>query len=243
MRNWIAVSEIVRNAALAVAAFVGTWLAWRKFAPERTQAESAASQAELARRAHVTELFNRAAGQLADERLEVRLAAIYVLREVGRDFPDLANPVFELLQAHLRQQRTDYGEDEPPIDVRAIIEALRVGSSNMTPTRRERIGPPAVDIQGAFVRRTDLSGASLRGANLSNADASGALFRNADFKDALLVGTILRGADLSGAQNLTEQQLSDAVIDEDTKLPAYIDRGKLLTVARGTSVPTRAEPS
>src|SRR4051794_38342109 len=99
MQFWIAVSEILRNAALALAAFVGALLAWRKLAPERTQADSAAAQAELARRAHVTELFNRAAGQLGDDRLEVRLSAIYVLREVGRDFPDLANPVFELLQA------------------------------------------------------------------------------------------------------------------------------------------------
>lgn len=126
MQTWIALSEIGRNAALAVAAFVGAWLAWRKFAPERTQAESAASQAELARRAHVTELFNRAAGQLVDDRLEVRLAAIYVLREVGRDFPDLANPVFELLQAHLRERPIVYGEGEVPVDVSAVVETLRL---------------------------------------------------------------------------------------------------------------------
>lgn len=126
MSTWIALSEIVRNIALACAAFIGAWLAWRKFAPERTQAQSAASQAELARRAHVTELFNRAAGQLIDERLEVRLAAIYVLREVGRDFPDLANPVFELLQAHLRERRSAYQEEEPPVDVRAIVQTLRM---------------------------------------------------------------------------------------------------------------------
>jgi hypothetical protein len=50
------------------------------------QARSANAQAELARRAHVTELFNRAVGQLRDPKLEVRLAAIYVLREAARDF-------------------------------------------------------------------------------------------------------------------------------------------------------------
>ncbi|MDP4023297.1 hypothetical protein Q8W71_11725 [Methylobacterium sp. NEAU 140] len=118
-------SEIVRNLGLALAALVGAALAWRKLTPELRQAGTAASQAELARRSHVMELFNRAAGQLGDERLEVRLAAIYVLREIGRDFPDLADPVFELLQAHLRERRSDYGEADPPIDVRAIIEALR----------------------------------------------------------------------------------------------------------------------
>jgi hypothetical protein len=45
----------------------------------------------LARRAHVTELFNRAVGQLSDPKLEVRLAAVYILREVANDFPDLSN--------------------------------------------------------------------------------------------------------------------------------------------------------
>lgn len=88
MNTWVAVSEIVRNVALAVAAFVGAALAWFQLSPAALQARSANAQAELARRAHVTELFNRAAGQLHDPKLEVRLAAIYVLREVARDFPD-----------------------------------------------------------------------------------------------------------------------------------------------------------
>ncbi|TXM92440.1 hypothetical protein FV234_05960 [Methylobacterium sp. WL8] len=101
-------------------------LAWWTLTPERAQASSAATQAELARRTHVTELFNRAAGQLGDERLEVRLAAIYVLREIGRDFSDLANPVFELLQAILRERQADYRDLDPPVDVQAIMATLRM---------------------------------------------------------------------------------------------------------------------
>ncbi len=119
MSAWIVVSEVLRNFGLAVAALGGLLLAWRKLLPERTQAD-------LARRAHVTELFNRAAGQLVDTRLEVRLAAIYVLREIGRDFPDLANPVFELLQAHVRERKDTYSDPEPPIDIQAIFETLRM---------------------------------------------------------------------------------------------------------------------
>jgi hypothetical protein len=45
----------------------------------------------------VAELFNRAVGQLTDAKLEVRLGAIYTLRQIARDFPDLAEPTFELL--------------------------------------------------------------------------------------------------------------------------------------------------
>ena len=125
MSNWIAVSEIVRNIGLALAAFGGVFPAWRKLSPEFKQAGAAAAKADLDRRGHVYELFNRAVGQLSDERLEVRLGAIYVLREFGRDFPDLANPVFEFLSAHLRVRTQAYGDAEPPIDVQEIIAALQ----------------------------------------------------------------------------------------------------------------------
>lgn len=88
----------------------------------------------------------------------------------------------------------------------------------------------SLDIRGAFVRRTDLSGVSLRGANLAGADATNANFRGADFEGALLNGTILRGADLTGAKNLTIEQLSSAIIDERTVLPSYVDRTKIRSV-------------
>jgi hypothetical protein len=125
MSNWVALSEIVRNVALAIAAFVGAYLAWRQLSPASSQARSASTQVELARRAHVTELFNRAAGQLRDSNLDVRLAAIYVLREVAKDFPDLSDPIFELLQAYLRVGNIDYGDEPPPIDVQEIVSLLR----------------------------------------------------------------------------------------------------------------------
>ena len=80
MSDWVALSEFLRNIALTFAAVVGAILAWRQLSPAAIQARSANAQAELARRAHVTELFNRAAGQLRDPKLEVRLAAVYVLR-------------------------------------------------------------------------------------------------------------------------------------------------------------------
>lgn len=119
-------SGIVQNLALAAAALVGSYLAWKRLLPATSQADAASTQAELARRSHVTELFNRAVGQLRDEKIEVRLAAVYVLREIGNDFPDLANPVFELLQAYLRERTGDYGDAEPPVDVQVIIETLRM---------------------------------------------------------------------------------------------------------------------
>jgi hypothetical protein len=125
MSDCVAVSEILRNVALALAAFVGAYLAWRQLSPAALQARSANTQAELARRTHVMELFNRAAGQLRDIRLGVRLAAIYTLAGVARDFPDFANPVFELVQAYLRSAEIDYDDDLPPVDIQAILNLLR----------------------------------------------------------------------------------------------------------------------
>jgi uncharacterized membrane protein len=53
MADWIAISELFRNAAITVAAIVGAVLAWRQLSPAALQAKSANAQAELARRAHV----------------------------------------------------------------------------------------------------------------------------------------------------------------------------------------------
>jgi hypothetical protein len=124
MTLWVAASEIIRNLALAIAACVGAGLAWRQLSPDSLQAKSANTQAELARRAHVTELFIQAAGQLRDPNLEVRLAAIYVLREAAKGFPDLADPVFDLLQAFLRHKGDNYEDEEPPVDVSEILKIL-----------------------------------------------------------------------------------------------------------------------
>ncbi len=79
-----------------------------------------------------------------------------------------------------------------------------------------------LNVQGAYLRRTDLSFANLERANLSRADFTNAIFRGADFKDAELEGTILRGADLTDAKNLTPKQLKKAVLDRSTKLPKYL---------------------
>jgi uncharacterized protein YjbI with pentapeptide repeats len=91
--------------------------------------------------------------------------------------------------------------------------------------RPKIVRPPGfvVDLHGAFVRRVDLSNADLERANLAGTDATNAIFRGANLKGANLKGTILRGADLRDARDLTWEQLSEAIIDETTKLPDYLE--------------------
>ena len=123
--NWLLFSEVIRNLGLVFAAFIGIYLAWKRVSAATIQADASLRQADLARRDHVAELFNRTVTQLTHEKLEVRLGAIYTLRQIANDFPDLAGPTFELMTAYLRESATSYGDDEPPIDVREIMQTLR----------------------------------------------------------------------------------------------------------------------
>lgn len=88
--------------------------------------------------------------------------------------------------------------------------------------------PHRIRLRNVFLRRTDWTGADLTEANFSGSDFKNANFTDADFARANLDGTILVGADLTGARNLTVDQLSRALLDETTRLPAYIDRSSIV---------------
>jgi hypothetical protein len=86
---------------------------------------------------------------------------------------------------------------------------------------RDRTG---ADLMGAALRGADLRGASLRGAYLIGADLRGADLRRTDLLGADLRAADLRGADLTGAIFLTQPQLTAAVGDATTSLPAALGR-------------------
>jgi hypothetical protein len=129
---WLQFSEVIRNFALIGAGAVGIWIAWKRATAATRQAEAALRQSEIAneqaklsRREHVAELFNKAVEQLVSEKLEVRLGAIFTLRQIGNDFSDLSGPTFQLLNAYLREHDKDYGDGLPPADISEIIETLK----------------------------------------------------------------------------------------------------------------------
>ncbi len=118
---WTAVSEIARNFGIILAGGLGLWFAWARVRAADQQAKAAHEQSVLARRDHVAELFNRAVGQLADARLEVRMGAVCTLRQIATDVPDLTGDVFELLAAYVRNREATVGESEPPPDIKTIM--------------------------------------------------------------------------------------------------------------------------
>jgi uncharacterized protein YjbI with pentapeptide repeats len=107
-------------------------------------ADAQLRQAELSRRDHVAELFNRAVGQLKDEKLEIRLGAILTLGQICMDFRDLSVPVLRLLSTYLKEEK---GE-----------------GANLS----------YADCQNAIFRRVNFKNANLEGTNLKGADLSDA---------------------------------------------------------------------
>lgn len=121
---WVDNAEGVKNLLLLVGGGFGFYLAWLRVTAANRQAEAAARQADVGRRTHFAELYTNAASRLSDERLEIRLAAIYTMREIAADFPDLGNVVFELLSAYLKHNKQVYPPHEPPADIREIVRIL-----------------------------------------------------------------------------------------------------------------------
>jgi hypothetical protein len=125
MAWWVEISEIVRNFGLLGAALVGVVLAGMRVVAANRQADASLRQAELARRTHVADLFNRAVEQLDHDKLQVRLGAIHTLRQISRDFPDLTAAVFELLNGYVRERAEEQPNEELPADIRTILEVFK----------------------------------------------------------------------------------------------------------------------
>lgn len=102
---------------------------------------------------------------------------------------------------------------------------------------RRTVLPHRFHFEGTVLRTLDLTGVNLASANLKRADARDAILVRVNFAGADMAGMDLRGADLTGARNLTVEQLRGAVVDERTRLPAYIDRTQL-AVPAGFSEPS-----
>jgi hypothetical protein len=115
-------SEIVRNYGIVLGGAIGIAVAvWRAIAADR-QSRAQRDQVAQSRREHVAEMFGQAVAKLDDEKLHVRLGAIYALREIVEAYPDLSRPTIDLLSGYLAD--VNYEDEEPPADVRAIMAMI-----------------------------------------------------------------------------------------------------------------------
>lgn len=116
-------SEVLRNYAIVAGGAIGLGLAyWRGLALSR-QSKATVEQATIARRGHITEVFNEAVGQLGNEKLEIRLGAIFTLQRVSSDFPEFRHYVVQVFTAYVRQQT--FGKEPGMTPSSDIIEIVR----------------------------------------------------------------------------------------------------------------------
>jgi len=76
-----------------------------------------------------------------------------------------------------------------------------------------------LDLHNTNLQDANLAGAQLLHANLTGAQLQDAFLGGAQLLHANLTGAQLQGVDLRKAQNLTQEQINTACVDETTTLP------------------------
>lgn len=183
---------------------------WRRVALGKRAAHASLAMAQEAQR---SERFGRAVMQLADDRLAVRIGALYVLEQIAAESASQHWPIMEVVCAYLREHAGWVAErprSEPvPTDLQAALTVLG---------RRTRAydGKEKLDLRG-----TDLRGVLLDGAHLERAILVGAHLEDASLQEAHLEAADLRGAFLSNA-DLVEANLKGANLSEARLESAYL---------------------
>jgi uncharacterized protein YjbI with pentapeptide repeats len=122
-----------------------------------------------------------------------------------------------LRDAHLEQAQLNNAHFEKSWAEGAHFEDADLTGSYWTLATLRRTRFDRVRMSGSH-----LSNADLGDADLSCADMTGAALQYANLGGTNLAGANLNGADLTGAKYLTTEQLSKAVGDASTKLPADV---------------------
>jgi Pentapeptide repeats (8 copies) len=208
---------VLGGLAVAVGAIVAALNFRETQRQNRATQEQNRAVLELQRRGQVTERFTRAIdqlGQRGDDRLDVRIGAVYALEQIARDSAELHWPIMEVLTAYLRQHAPARADAEPHADAEDSADAARrrlPADHQAIATvvgRRQREQDPdgqrldlhETDLCGVLWQLAHLEGAWLRGAQLEGANLIGAHLEGADLGDgAHLEGTRLDGAHLEGA--------------------------------------------
>ena len=123
----VEVSEIARNWAIVLGGVIGLSVAmWRGSAHDR-QARAQQQLALDAQRGHIAEVFKDAVSQLGnEEKLEIRLGAVFTLTRIASDFPDFDEPVTLLFSAYIRERVGKFQLNDPiTTDIFEIVKFIR----------------------------------------------------------------------------------------------------------------------
>ncbi len=175
----------------------------------------------LSQQANLTDRFAKAVEQLASDKLEVRLGAIYALERLARDSERDHATIMELLTAYVRERapRQDGEGHAPPTSGEAPPRLATDTQATLTVIGRRSRWLGQGESRPLDLRHTGLAHADLAEAHLRGAHLAGAFLREADLGGAHLTGAKLGGADLRGAVGLTHEQLRRAHLSDATTLP------------------------
>ncbi|MBY5283711.1 pentapeptide repeat-containing protein, partial [Anabaena sp. PCC 7938] len=171
-------------------------------------AEIALKNLKISEDKQITERFAKAIEQLASEKIEVRLGAIYTLERIAKDSEKDQWTIMEVLTAFVRENAPVKKEDQ--LQDQEDIEKLRklrldIQECLTVIGRREHKDPEN--------KRLDLSNINISKANLTEANFKRAILAEANLKRAILIGANFEGAIFTRA-DLAEANFTRAILTE-----------------------------
>ncbi|WP_298910725.1 pentapeptide repeat-containing protein [uncultured Nostoc sp.] len=209
------------------------WEAMDKSADAANKTAKAALQnAQAAQDKQITERFAKAIEQLGNEKIEVRLGAIYTLERIAKDSPQDRWTIMEVLTAFVRENAPLKKDEEKAENAKPLIQSDEIEQKPKLKTdiqaaltvigrrkpendsKHEWLDLRNIDIRGADLTKVEMQGANLMEANLQwavfeEAKLQGAFFSRANLRRADLSEANLQNADFNRA-NLQKAYLMDA---------------------------------
>ncbi len=191
-------------------------LVWRQIAASQLTVAATQKLIQAVHDGQCTERFNRAVEQLASDRLEVRIGAIYAMERIARESETDHWPIVEVLCAYVRERAAWHDDREraahPATDIQAVLTVLgrRVRAHER---EGQHLDLRRTDLRGADLSDVHLEGAHLIEAHLEDAGMQGARLDRADLREAHLSGADLVEANLRKA-DLREAHLESAYLVE-----------------------------
>ncbi len=111
-------------------------------------------------------------------------------------------------------------QEKPRADIQAALDVLRRRQEDLVSEEyRMELDLRETNLTGASLSKAILTGANLSRAGLYEANLREANLYEANLTGADLYGANLREANLVESQGLTQEQLEEALGDDNTKLP------------------------
>jgi hypothetical protein len=185
-------------------------------------AEIALKNVKISEDKQITERFAKAIEQLASDKIEVRLGAIYTLERIAKDSEKDQWTIMEVLTAFVREntpvKKYEKSQDKKPLidywiniqqeeEIKELPKLRLDIQECLTVIGRRKYEDPKntiLDLSDVNISKANLEGANFEGVNLSRVNLTGAKLRGINLQKANLQfaefeGAILEGANLQGS--------------------------------------------